>query len=78
MTNDEIEKIAERVSQLVLQGILQGSEITEVNEDIEQQLLTQLASAMTKLDYALQKEDYYNCGKLKKEILLIEKKLKNL
>jgi len=38
MTNKEIEKLAERISHLVLEGILQGQEII-TEEDEEQELL---------------------------------------
>ena len=43
MTNKEIEKLAERISHLVLEGILQGQEII-TEEDEEQELLAELAA----------------------------------
>tara|TARA_R110001606_G_scaffold387445_1_gene552119 strand:+ start:1874 stop:2122 length:249 start_codon:yes stop_codon:yes gene_type:complete len=73
MTNNEIEKIARRVSELVLEGILKGSIVT--TEEDEQGLLTQLAQAMTQLDYNLQEENYDKCAELKEIILQIEKQL---
>jgi len=73
MTNNEIEKIALRVSELVLEGILKGSIVT--TEEDEQGLLTQLAQAMTQLDYNLQEENYDKCAELKEIILQIENKL---
>lgn len=73
MTNNEIEKIAQRVSELVLEGILKGSIVT--TEEDEQGLLTQLAQAMTQLDYNLQEENYDKCAELKEIILQIENKL---
>jgi len=72
MTNNEIEKLAQRVSELVLEGILQGTVVT--TED-EQGLLTQLAQAMTALDYNLQEENYDKCAELKELIVQIENKL---
>ena len=75
MTNNEIEKIALRVSELVLEGILKGSIVT--TEEDEQGLLTQLAQAMTQLDYNLQKENYEKCKELQDKIKIIENKLKN-
>tara|TARA_R100001460_G_scaffold107128_1_gene155388 strand:+ start:504 stop:746 length:243 start_codon:yes stop_codon:yes gene_type:complete len=76
MTNNEIEKIAKRIADLVLQGILDGAVITDTfNEDEEQKLLTELASAMTMLDYELSKENYEACKILKDKITDIENKL---
>ena len=43
--------------------------------DDEQQLLAELAKAMTELDYNLQQEDYSKCDKLKKKIIEIENQL---
>ena len=74
MTNEEIERVAERVSQLVLQGILQGQEVIS-HIDEEQSLLTELAGAMTALDFQLEAENYIACDELKKQIIKIENKL---
>ena len=60
MTNNEIEKLAQRVSELVLEGILKGTVVT--TQEDEQGLLTQLAQAMTALDYNLQEENYDKCA----------------
>ncbi len=73
MTNNEIEKLAQRVSELVLEGILKGTVVT--TQEDEQGLLTQLAQAMTALDYNLQEENYDKCAELKELILEIENKL---
>jgi len=76
MTNDEIEKIAKRVAELVLDGILDGAVVTNTfNEDEEQDLLAELAQAMTSLDYNLQKENYEKCKELQDKIKIIENKL---
>ena len=76
MTNDEIEKIAQRVAELVLDGILDGAVVTNtLNEDEEQDLLAELAQAMTSLDYNLQKENYEKCKELQDKIKTIENKL---
>jgi len=76
MTNDEIEKIAQRVAELVLNGILDGAVITNTfNEDEEQDLLAELAQTMTALDYNLQKENYEKCKELQDKIKTIENKL---
>ncbi len=76
MTEKEIEKIAQRVAELVLNGILEGAVITNTfNEDQEQDLLAELAQAMTSLDYNLQKENYEKCKQLQDKIKIIENKL---
>lgn len=76
MTNDEIEKIAQRVAELVLDGILDGAVVTNTfNEDEEQNLLAELAQTMTSLDYNLQKENYEKCKELQDKIKIIENKL---
>ena len=77
MTNDEIERVSQRVADLVLDGILQSADGVwhENGEAEEQSLLTQLATAMTELDYNLQEENYSKCDKLKKKILQLENKL---
>ena len=76
MTEKEIEKIAQRVAELVLNGILEGAVITNtLNEDQEQDLLAELAQAMTSLDYNLQKENYEKCKQLQDKIKIIENKL---
>ncbi len=76
MTNKQIEKIAQRVAELVLNGILEGAVITNTfNEDQEQDLLAELAQAMTSLDYNLQKENYEKCKQLQDKIKIIENKL---
>ena len=73
MTNEEIEKIAQRVAELVLDGILDGAVVTNtLNEDQEQDLLAELAQAMTSLDYNLQKENYEKCKELQDKIKIIE------
>ena len=45
------------------------------NEDDEQELLAELAQAMTQLDYNLQKENYEKCKELQDKIKIIENKL---
>ena len=74
MTNDEIEKLAQRIADLVLTGMIGGVEV-DFNEDEEQDLLTELAQAMTQLDYNLQKENYEKCKELQDKIKIIENKL---
>ena len=77
MTNDEIERVSQRVADLVLDGILQSADGVwhENGEAEEQKLLAELATAMTELDYNLEKENYAQCERLKNKIYVIENKL---
>ena len=76
MTDDEINKIAQKVSELVLEGIIQSELVSLEDEETEEQLLlTQLAQAMTELDFNLKKENYSQCEKIKNRIAVIENKL---
>ena len=68
MTNNEINKIAERVAELVLAGILQSDLIPFEDDQEEQDLLAELAQAMTQLDYNLKKENYRKCKELQDKI----------
>ena len=47
-------------------------------QDKEQRLLTELAEAMTALDYNLKQENYPRCAELKATILYLEKQLKQI
>tara|TARA_R100000935_G_scaffold47_1_gene186 strand:+ start:1563 stop:1814 length:252 start_codon:yes stop_codon:yes gene_type:complete len=79
MTDKQIEQLALRVSQLVIDG-LEGKQkewdadfIQQIDE--EQSLLTDLAQAMTALDYNLKQENYPRCTELQATINEIETKL---
>ena len=86
MTDDEIEKISQRVAKLVIELMPemkieivddeQEWEFTLEEETIEQDLLVSLAKCMTELDYNLKAENYAKCGELQDEIVKIEDKLK--
>ena len=62
MTENEIEKLAQRVAKLVLDGLseLEFEDLVSP-QDEEQDLLSELATLMTQLDYNLQKENYNMC-----------------
>ncbi len=78
MTNDDIEKIAQRVADLLYQKANQHLRFEIAEEDQEQILLAELAKAMTLLDSYLKKEEYDKCAILQNKIKRIENKLKNL
>ena len=78
MTNDDIEKIAQRVADLLFERAKQDFIYEVPEEDQEQLLLAELAKAMTLLDSYLQKEQYDKCAIIQNKIKRIENKLKNL
>jgi protein-arginine kinase activator protein McsA len=78
MTNDDIEKIAQRVADLLYKKANEHLRFEIAEEDQEQMLLAELAKAMTLLDSYLIKEEYDKCAILQNKIKRIENKLKNL
>ncbi len=82
MTEREIEQISQRVAELVITELMYHTDTfvlpPMVNTSTsEEDLLTELAQAMTALDYNLQKENYEKCKELQDKIKIIENKLKN-
>ena len=82
MTDKQIEQIAIRVADIVIQALEDKQQewdkalVADLHEqNTEQQLLAQLATAMTQLDFALSNEDYTKCAELKQQILKIENQL---
>jgi len=89
MTDRQIEQIAIRVADIVIQALESKQKqwdtdlVAELQEslptqDKEQRLLTELAEAMTALDYNLKQENYPRCAELKATILYLEKQLKQI
>ena len=89
MTDKQLEYLANKVASLVIDGLDEKQKqwdkelIVELKEtlpmqDKEQKLLTELAEAMTSLDYNLKQENYTRCAELQKEIIQIEKQLKQI
>ena len=78
MTDKQIEQLAIRVSQLVLDGLseLEFQEpIPQVSQ--EEELLAELATLLTQLDFNLKLEAYTKCEEIKRKIIKIENKLNN-
>ena len=82
MTDRQIEQMAIRVADIVIQALEDKQQewdkalVADLHEqNTEQQLLAQLATAMTQLDFALSNEDYARCAELKQQILNIENQL---
>ena len=89
MTDRQIEQMAIRVADIVIQALEEKQQqwdkalVADLQEslptqDEEQRLLTELAEAMTALDYNLKQENYLRCGELKATILHLEKQLKQI
>jgi hypothetical protein len=89
MTDRQIEQMAIRVADIVIQALESKQKqwdtdlVAELQEslptqDKEQRLLTELAEAMTALDYNLKQENYPRCSELKATILYLEKQLKQI
>tara|TARA_R110001606_G_scaffold373467_1_gene530858 strand:- start:28 stop:270 length:243 start_codon:yes stop_codon:yes gene_type:complete len=76
MTDKQIEQMAMRIAQIVLEGLseLQFEELVSPETE-EQELLAELAALMTQLDFNLQLEAYSKCEEIKKKIIKTEKQL---
>ena len=77
MTDEQIEQLAQRVAKIILDQLHEGL-LLDVQPDVEEELLAELANSMTLLDKYLKAEDYEKCDLLQKKIKTIEQKLKNL
>jgi protein-arginine kinase activator protein McsA len=51
--------------------------VIPTSSNSEEDLLAELASTMTQLDFELQRENYEKCTELQQKIKIIENKLKN-
>ena len=88
MTDKQIEQISIRVADIVIQALedkqqewdkalVADLQETLPSQDEEQKLLSDLAQAMTALDYNLKLENYPRCAELQATILDLENQLKN-
>ena len=82
MTDRQIEQMAIRVADIVIQALEDKQQewdkalVADLHEqNNEQQLLAQLAAFMTQLDFALSSEDYVKCAELQEQIIKIENQL---
>ena len=88
MTNQQIEYLSQKVAELVIAALedKQKEWDTELVQELksfeapvhvtaEEKLLTELAEAMTALDYNLKQENYPRCAELKATILHLEQQL---
>ena len=77
MTDEQIEQLAQRVAKIILDQLHEGL-LLDMQPDVEEELLAELARCMTLLDKYLKEEKYEKCQQLKDKITQIEQKLKNL
>ena len=85
MTDKQIEQMAARVANIVIQALDDKQRewdkalVADIqDQQTEEKLLSDLAQAMTALDYNLKLENYPRCTELQATILDLEKQLKNL
>ena len=78
MTDKDIEKIAQRVAEILYEKAHEEVSFNIPEEDEEQLLLAELAKAMTLLDSYLRKEQYDKCAIMQNKIKRIENKLNKL
>jgi len=86
MTNQQIEYISQKVAELVISALEDKQkqwdtelvkDLKDINDNSEEKLLSDLAQAMTALDYNLKLENYTRCVELQATINDIENQLKN-
>ena len=81
MNDEDIEKIASRVAELLYQKAQENVDNDSFKipkEDQEQILLAELARLMTLLSSYLEREEYDKCAILQNKIKIIEKKIERL
>ena len=86
MTNQQIEYLSQKVAELVISALEDKQkqwdtelvkDLKDINDNSEEKLLSDLAQAMTALDYNLKLENYTRCVELQATINDIETQLKN-
>ena len=86
MTNQQIEYLSQKVAELVISALEDKQkqwdtelvqDLKDITDNSEEKLLSDLAQAMTALDYNLKLENYPRCAELQATIKDIENQLKN-
>lgn len=78
MTDKDIEKLAQRLAEILYEKAHDEISFSIPEEDEEQLLLAELAKAMTLLDSYLKQEQYDKCAIIQNKIKRIENKLNKL
>ena len=79
MTEKQINKLAKEIAKQVISemdAVISFAGFNQKIQEDEGDLLSELASAMTSLDYNLKKENYIKCKELQDKIKIIEQKLR--
>ena len=77
MTDKQMNKLAEKVAELIIKSLHDGL-ILDIQEQTEEDLLAELATLMTQMDFNLKLEAYTKCEEIKRKIIKIENQLNKL
>ena len=77
MTDKQLNKLAEKVAELIIKSLHDGL-ILDIQEQTEEDLLAELATLMTQMDFKLKLEAYSKCEEIKRKIIKIENQLNKL
>ena len=84
MTNQQIEYLSQKIAELVIAALEDKQkqwdtelvqDLKDITESPEEKLLSELAGAMSALDFNLKQENYPRCAELKATILHLEQQL---
>ena len=78
MTDEQIEKLAQRIASILYNRAQADLTFEIPDEDEEQVLLAEMSKLMSLLDAYLKKEEYDKCAIIQEKIKIIEKKLNKL
>ncbi len=74
MTDKQLNKLADKVAKLIINSLHEGL-ILDIQEQTEEELLAELATLMTQMDFNLKLEAYNKCEEIKRKIIKIENQL---
>ncbi len=77
MNANKFNKLAEKVAELIIKSLHDGL-ILDIQEQTEEDLLAELATLMTQMDFNLKLEAYSKCEEIKRKIIKIENQLNKL
>ena len=77
MTDKQLNKLAEKVAELIIKSLHDGL-ILDIQEQTEEDLLAELATLMTQMDFNLKLEAYSKCEEIKRKVIKIENQLNKL
>ena len=74
MTDEQINKLAHKIAKLIINSLHEGL-VLDIQEQTEEDLLAELATLMTQMDFNLKLEAYTKCEEIKRKIIKIENQL---